>query len=427
MPRRSSSACSSDSRRLASISEIGLPRDVVAGGLAVDQLLRRSRWPVLRRLGFHPGGDERSSMRGAGLEYSDVREYQAGDDPRTIEWNITARSDRPYVRESLPDRGLDAWLLVDITRSLDWGTARCLKRQLALEFAAVVGQLLIGRGNRVGALLFDDRVRSIIPPSAGRTALLQLIARMERATDGQTPSAVEGGQGAGPTDLGRALGEAGRLIRRPSMMVLISDFMTPGGWQQRRSRAYAVRFTNLALLNQVMGKGPGFRRHLPAILFVAGVAGLLFSMARPQASIRVPKGQTSVMLAVDVSGSMAASDVQPTRIEAAIAAGRTLIDKLPSNAQVGLVIFNSQAEVVTPLTTDKGSVKDALGTVRPGGGTAIGSAIQVAVAQLASITDPNGAKSQNYAMVILLTDGTSNTGIDPATAAGEAAKAKIPV
>ena len=214
-----------------------MPPDVVTGGVAVDQLLRRSRWPVLRRLGFHPGGDERSSLRGAGLEYSDVREYQAGDDPRTIEWNITARSDRPYVRESLPDRGLDAWLLVDITRSLDWGTARCLKRQLALEFSAVVGQLLIGRGNRVGALLFDDRVRSIIPPSAGRTAFLQLIARMERAA--ATPA-------DGPTDLGRALTEAGRLIRRPSMMVLISDFMTPSGWQQPLS-ALAIRHEVVAV------------------------------------------------------------------------------------------------------------------------------------------------------------------------------------
>jgi uncharacterized protein (DUF58 family) len=216
--------------------EIGLP-DVVTGGVAVDQLLRRSRWPVLRRLGFHPGGDERSSLRGAGLEYSDVREYQAGDDPRTIEWNITARSDRPYVRESLPDRGLDAWLLVDVTRSLDWGTARCLKRQLALEFSAVVGQLVIGRGNRVGALLFDDRVRSIIPPSAGRTALLELIARLERASE--TPA-------EGPTDLGRALTEAGRLIRRPSMMVLISDFMTPGGWQQPLS-SLAIRHEVVAV------------------------------------------------------------------------------------------------------------------------------------------------------------------------------------
>src|SRR5207245_10212437 len=117
-----------------------------------------------------------------------------------------------------------------------------------------------------------------------------------------------------------------RRLRAPPLLGVLSS-PSP-----RRRRAYAVPFTNLALLNQVMGKGPGFRRHLPAILFVAGVAGLLFSMARPQASIRVPKGQTSVMLAVDVSGSMAASDVQPTRIEAAIAAGRSLLDKLQSNA-----------------------------------------------------------------------------------------------
>jgi uncharacterized protein (DUF58 family) len=222
-----------------------LPPDVVRE-IAVDDLLRRARWPVLRRLGFHPGGDERSAFRGTGLEYSDVREYQPGDDPRSIEWNITARSDRPYVRESLPDRGLDAWLLVDTTRSLDWGTARCLKRQLALEFSAVVGQLLIGRGNRVGALFFDERVRSIVPLSAGRTALLQLIARLEFPSpsgggqDGlETPSPSGGGQGGG-TDLGRALKEAGRLIRRPSFIVILSDFMTSDGWQQPLS-ALAIR------------------------------------------------------------------------------------------------------------------------------------------------------------------------------------------
>ena len=213
------------------------------------------------------------------------------------------------------------------------------------------------------------------------------------------------------------------LLGLLAIPLLVGFYIT----SQQRRRAYAVRFTNLALLNQVMGKGPGFRRHLPAILFIAGVAGLLFSMARPQATIRVPKGQTSVMLAVDVSGSMAATDVQPTRIQAAISAGRTLIDKLPGNAQVGLVIFNARAEVVAPLTTDKGSVKDALGSLVPGGGTAIGEAIQVAVAQLANIVDPNGPKSQNYARVVLLTDGSSNTGIDNVTAAANAAQAKIPV
>jgi uncharacterized protein (DUF58 family) len=192
-------------------------------GVKVDDLMRRARWPVLRRLGFHPGGDERSSFRGAGIEYSDVREYQAGDDPRTIEWNITARSDRPFVRESLPDRGLDAWMLIDVTRSLDWGTARCLKRDLAVELVAVIGQLLTGRGNRVGAILFDEKVRAIMPPSGGRNALLQLIARVERV-------AQKSGQGA--TDLRRALTEAGHLIRRQSLLLLITDFMAPDGWQQ---------------------------------------------------------------------------------------------------------------------------------------------------------------------------------------------------
>jgi uncharacterized protein (DUF58 family) len=184
--------------------------------------MRRARWPVLRRLGFHPGGDEQSRLRGIGIEYSDVREYQAGDDPRTIEWNITARSDRPFVRESLPDRGLDAWMLIDVTRSLDWGTARCLKRQLGVEFAATVGQLLVARGNRVGAMLFDERVRAIVPPLSGRTALLRLISRMER--ESENPGGI--------TDLGRALTEAARLIRRPSLVIVITDFMTADGWQR---------------------------------------------------------------------------------------------------------------------------------------------------------------------------------------------------
>lgn len=199
--------------------------------------MRRGRWPVLRRLGFHPGGDERSSLRGAGIEYSDVREYQAGDDPRSIEWNITARSDRPYVRESLPDRGVDAWLLVDVTRSLDWGTARCLKRDIGTEFLAVVGQLLVARGNRVGALLFDEKVREIIPPASGRTALLQLIARVER----------RGKQGAeGVTNLAQALREAGRLVRRASLVLVLSDFMTADGWQQPM-RTLAIRHETVAI------------------------------------------------------------------------------------------------------------------------------------------------------------------------------------
>lgn len=213
-----------------------MPPDPTPGQVPIEELLRRARWPVLRRLGFHPGGDERSNFRGAGLEYSDVREYQAGDDPRTIEWNITARSDRPFVRESLPERGLDAWLIVDISRSLDWGTARCLKRQLALEFAVTAGQLLIGRGNRVGALLFDQRVRAIVPPSSGRTAFLQLIARLER----EAQAAAE------PTELAPVLTRAARLLRRPSLVTLITDFLGSDGWQKPLS-SLAIRHEVVAV------------------------------------------------------------------------------------------------------------------------------------------------------------------------------------
>src|SRR5258708_39234190 len=131
------------------------------------------------------------------------------------------------------------------------------------------------------------------------------------------------------------------LLGLLAIPLLVGFYLT----SQQRRRAYAVRFTNLALLNQVMGKGPGFRRHLPAILFIAGVAGLLVSMARPQATIRVPKGQTSVMLAVDASGSMAATDVQPPPIQAAIPAGPPLIHKLPRNPQGGPPILQSPAAV----------------------------------------------------------------------------------
>jgi uncharacterized protein (DUF58 family) len=188
----------------------------------MEDLFRRLRWPVLRRLAVHPGGDERSAVRGLGIEYNEVREYQPGDDPRLIDWNLTARSSSTYVRLSYPDRGLDVWMVADTSRSLDWGTARCLKRQTALELVAAAAQLLARHGNRVGALLVDQRVHQVVGPVAGRSALLRLIARVDR---GMVPLDV--GQ---PTDLGRALLEASRLIRRRSLVLVISDFLSPAHW-----------------------------------------------------------------------------------------------------------------------------------------------------------------------------------------------------
>jgi Ca-activated chloride channel homolog len=193
---------------------------------------------------------------------------------------------------------------------------------------------------------------------------------------------------------------------------------------QRRRQAYAIRFTNLALMGQVMGRQPGFRRHLPAALFLLGFTGLLLAMARPTAAVAVPKEKATVMLTVDVSGSMAATDVQPTRIEAARQAGRALINELPGQARVGLVSFNAQASVVAPLTRDHQSVQDALQSLQPGGGTAIGDALELSVQQLVQ-NRTGGAKSPE--MIVLLTDGTSNTGVPPADGAAQAKAAGIPV
>jgi uncharacterized protein (DUF58 family) len=199
-----------------------LPPDL-EGPVPVDELLRRLRWPLLRRLAVHPGGDERSRLRGAGIEYSDVREYQPGDDPRSIDWNLSARSDKTYVRESVPDRGADVWLLVDTSRSLDWGTARCLKRQTSLELAAAASHLLARHGNRIGALLFDRNIHTVIRPASGRSALLRLVAMVERAL------AVEAGGEA--TDISTVLMETANLVRRPALLIVISDFMVPEGWE----------------------------------------------------------------------------------------------------------------------------------------------------------------------------------------------------
>ena len=193
---------------------------------------------------------------------------------------------------------------------------------------------------------------------------------------------------------------------------------------QRRRQAYAIRFTNLALMGQVLGRQPGFRRHLPAALFLLGFTGLLLAMARPTAAVAVPKEKATVMLTVDVSGSMAATDVQPTRIEAARQAGRALINELPGQARVGLVSFNAQASVVAPLTRDHQSVQDALQSLQPGGGTAIGDALELSVQQLVQ-NRTGGAKSPE--MIVLLTDGTSNTGVAPADGAAQAKAAGIPV
>jgi Ca-activated chloride channel family protein len=196
---------------------------------------------------------------------------------------------------------------------------------------------------------------------------------------------------------------------------------------QRRRRTYALRFTNLELLASVTGRRPGFRRHVPTAFFLLGLAGLVLAAAHPVLNLEVARGRANVMLAIDVSGSMQASDVLPSRLEAARSAARTLIDQLPPSARVGLVSFNNSATLVTPLTTDRATVQSALDGLHAGGGTAVGDGIEVALQQLQQAGTAGTTAAKVPAMIVLLTDGSSNTGTDPQVAAATAKAAGVPV
>ena len=131
-----------------------------------EQVLRRLEWTVIRRLDGLLHGDYRTLFRGTGLDLADLREYQYHDDVRHIDWNVTARLQVPYVREYHEDREVTAWFLLDLSPSIDFGSA-AQKRSLSDEFVAVLARLLTRQGNRVGAMFYGDGVDTVIPPRSG--------------------------------------------------------------------------------------------------------------------------------------------------------------------------------------------------------------------------------------------------------------------
>jgi Ca-activated chloride channel family protein len=195
---------------------------------------------------------------------------------------------------------------------------------------------------------------------------------------------------------------------------------------QRRRRAYAMRFTNLALLQKVAGRAPAWRRHVPSAFYLLGLAALLICLARPMAVVAVPKDQTAVILVMDVSGSMAANDLKPNRMVAAKEAAKAFVDKLPSQLQVGLVSFSTGAGVNAPLTSDRAQVKRAIDSLSANGGTAIGDGLATALDHLDKRpADKDGKRAP--AMVVLLSDGASTSGQPPAQASARAKEAGIKV
>lgn len=181
---------------------------------------------------------------------------------------------------------------------------------------------------------------------------------------------------------------------------------------QMQRRKYALRFTNVALLSQVAGKGPGIRRHIPAVLFLSGLTFLLISLARPEATIRIPKDEAAVVMAIDVSGSMQAEDLKPSRMEAAKSAAQALVDSVPDQLQLALISFNAGANLNVPLSRDKDAIRRSIDRLSANGGTAIGEAIFLGLDQLANRqVDPQTEKNQ--AIIVLLSDGTNTAGRPP--------------
>src|SRR3954471_24240992 len=231
-------------------------------------------------------------------------------------------------------------------------------------------------------------------------------------------------------------------------------------WLMRRKRKTALRYSNLAMVKAALGEGHKLRRHLPPALFLLALAAMLFALARPAAVITLPSQHETVVLAIDVSGSMRADDVKPTRLAAAQAAARTFITGTPKTTRIGLVTFAGSAALVQPPTANREDLLAAIEQLQLQNATAVGSGILVSLKAIFPDQDfdvkPSGALrasrgsaaaggsapingmpkaevkpvppgSYKSAVVILLTDGQTTTGPDPVDAARLAAERGVRV
>jgi Ca-activated chloride channel family protein len=215
--------------------------------------------------------------------------------------------------------------------------------------------------------------------------------------------------------------------------VLIGSYF----WVLRRKRRGVVQFSSLSLLRDVVPAHSWVRRHLPAMLFLVGLVSLLAALARPVSVLSVPAGQTTIVLAMDVSRSMCSTDIEPNRLVAAKAAALSFVENQDPNAQIGLVAFSGFAELVQPPTSDQEALGAAIKSLLTGRRTAIGSGILKALEAVAeadeSIAPPDTSGQDTFsvtpmpagvyapAIIVLLTDGASNSGPIPQEVAAQAA------
>jgi len=198
---------------------VAAPASAAHGSAGVPpEILRQVKLLELRTRGLVNSlftGEYRSVFKGQGMEFSEVREYQPGDEVRSIDWNVTARMRKPYVKRYIEERELTVMLAVDLSGSERFGTHKRFKSELASELAAVLAMSAIRNNDRVGAILFSDRIEHVVPPRKGRRHVLRLMRDL----------LVFEPVGTG-TDLGAALEYAGKMLSHKAIIFVVSDFQS---------------------------------------------------------------------------------------------------------------------------------------------------------------------------------------------------------
>ena len=209
-----------------------------SSALTPERVLLRLDWKVIRRLDGLLQGDYRSLFYGYGVDFADLREYQAEDDIRYIDWNVTARMDTPYVRKYVEDREITAWFLLDLSPSIDFGTTASQKRMVLVDFVTTLARLLTRHGNRVGAIFYGSKVEHTIPAHRGRNQVLRLVNDLLKQ-----PRLARSAY----TNLTPLLQAGLYAIKQRALIFIISDFMSVPGWEkplsllQQRHEVLAIR------------------------------------------------------------------------------------------------------------------------------------------------------------------------------------------
>jgi Ca-activated chloride channel family protein len=212
-------------------------------------------------------------------------------------------------------------------------------------------------------------------------------------------------------------------------------------WFNRRRKRTAVTVSSIALIRAALPGRTAWRRRIPVYLFLIGLLALATGVARPQASVAVPSNDTTILLAIDVSGSMCNTDIAPNRLAVAVDAAREFVEAQEGDTRIGLVAFSGIAGLLVPPTTDKKPLLDAIDNLKTARATAIGQAILTSIDAIAEINPevagtgveldavtPDVTPVDYHAdTIVVLTDGSNTTGVDPVTAAEQAAARRLRV